>query len=75
MARKASIYQAQGNLQEAARVLSGINWQNSSGEVLSDQDCSRLERNYGEAIRFLQARMAQPFLSDREGPIFKGILL
>ena len=30
MAAKAKIYQAQGNLQEAARLLSGINEQTSS---------------------------------------------
>ena len=39
MAAKASIYQAQGNLQEAARLLSGINEQTSSGRP-SNQDHS-----------------------------------
>ena len=60
MAAKASIYQAQGNLQEAARLLSGINEQTpteNTFEIKIDQ--LRLERNYGEAIRLLQARLAQ----------------
>ena len=57
MARKARIYQAQGNLQEAARLLSGINWQTRSEDVLSDQ--LRYERKYDEAIRFLQAQLGR----------------
>jgi TolB-like protein/Tfp pilus assembly protein PilF/predicted Ser/Thr protein kinase len=59
MALKASIYQAQGNLQEAARFLAQTN------ERTPDEDTFRikitqlrLERNYGEAIRLLQARLA-----------------
>ena len=60
MAIKASIYQAQGNLQEAARFLSGINEQTPSGiAFLIKITQLRLERNYGEAIRLLQARLAQ----------------
>jgi len=55
---KAGIYQAQGNLQQAARFLSEMNEQTPSGDVLSDQ-LLRLERNYSEAIRLLQARLAQ----------------
>ena len=60
MASKASIYQAQGNLREAARLLSEINEQTPS-ETLSQSRSTqlRLERNYGEAIRLLQARLAQ----------------
>jgi TolB-like protein/cytochrome c-type biogenesis protein CcmH/NrfG len=59
--RKARIYLAQGNVQESARLLSGINWQTPSGEVLSDQ--LRIERRYGEAIQFLQAMLAQVHLA------------
>jgi tetratricopeptide (TPR) repeat protein len=60
MAAKASIYQAQGNLKEAARLLSGVNAQTPSGEsFLIKIGQLRLERNYGEAIRLLQARLAQ----------------
>src|SRR5206468_471191 len=60
MAAKASIYQAQGNLQEAARLLSGVSAQAPSGDTVSIKfDQFRLERNYGEAVRLLQARLAQ----------------
>ena len=59
MAAKASIYQAQGNLQEAARFLSEIN--ETSPRIAFGIKITqlRLERNYGEAIRLLQARLAQ----------------
>ena len=60
MASKASIYQAQGNLQEAARFLSGINEQTPNEDTFAIKiNQLRLERNYGEAIRLLQARLAQ----------------
>jgi TolB-like protein/Tfp pilus assembly protein PilF len=53
MALKACIYQAQGNLQEAASFLSGTN------EQIPDKITQlRLARNYGEAIRLLQDRLA-----------------
>jgi TolB-like protein/cytochrome c-type biogenesis protein CcmH/NrfG len=69
IAGKVWIYQAQGNLQEAARLLSGINWQNSRADVLWDQ--LRLERNYGEAIRFLQAILTQVDLTREETADFQ----
>jgi tetratricopeptide (TPR) repeat protein len=57
---KASIYQAQGNLQEAARLLLGVNEQTRNAGAFQTQITQlRLERNYGEAIRLLQARLAQ----------------
>jgi tetratricopeptide (TPR) repeat protein len=59
MAEKASIYQAQGDLQEAARLLSEINEQTPSVTFQVKTDQLRLERNYGEVIRLLQARLAQ----------------
>ena len=60
MVGKACIYQAQGNLQEAARLLSGINGQTSDeGRFDAKIVQLRLERNYVEAIRLLQARLAQ----------------
>jgi serine/threonine protein kinase/Tfp pilus assembly protein PilF len=60
MAAKAGIYQAQGNLQEAARFLSGINEQSPSEATFTIKITHlRLKRNYGEAIRLLQARQAQ----------------
>jgi tetratricopeptide (TPR) repeat protein len=55
---KASIYQAQGNLEEAARLLAGVHEQTDiiyGAKIIQ----LRLERNYGEAIRLLQARLAQ----------------
>jgi serine/threonine protein kinase/Tfp pilus assembly protein PilF len=60
MAFKASIYQAQGNLREAAELLSQINAQTPSTIALVIKMTQlRLERNYAEAIQFLQARLAQ----------------
>jgi serine/threonine protein kinase/Tfp pilus assembly protein PilF len=60
IAAKAGTYQAQGNLQEAARFLSEINEQTPSDETFDTKIAQlRLERNYGEAIRLLQARLAQ----------------
>jgi serine/threonine protein kinase/Tfp pilus assembly protein PilF len=60
MAAKATIYQAQGNLQEAARLLTQITTQTRNGDtVLIKFDQLRLERNYGDAIRLLQAWLAQ----------------
>ena len=60
MAAKASIYQAQGNLQEAARFLSEINWQTPNGDTVAIKiNQLRLERNYSEAVQLLQARLAQ----------------
>ena len=60
MALKASIYQAEGNLREAAELLSQINAQTPSTIALVIKMTQlRLERNYAEAIQFLQARLAQ----------------
>ena len=60
MALKASIYQAQGKLQEAARFLSGINEEIPNENTFQIKIGQlRLERNYREAVRLLQARLAQ----------------
>jgi TolB-like protein/Tfp pilus assembly protein PilF len=60
MAVKASVYQAQGNLQEAAKLLSETNAQTPSAiAFLIKMTEFRLERNLGEAIRLLQARLTQ----------------
>jgi serine/threonine protein kinase/Flp pilus assembly protein TadD len=60
MAAKASIYQAQGNLQKAAKLLSEVSAQTLSGDTVSIKfDQLRLERNYSEAVRLLQTRLAQ----------------
>jgi len=59
IATKASIYQAQGNLQEAAGFLSNID-QQAGGDTFEIKIIQlRLERNYREAIQLLQARLAQ----------------
>jgi serine/threonine protein kinase/Tfp pilus assembly protein PilF len=58
MASKASIYQAQGDVQEAARFLSEKIGP-TSGDISVKVLQFRLERNYGEAVRLLQARLAQ----------------
>src|SRR6266576_2635681 len=60
MASKASIYQAEGNLQEAAKSLVEVNAQtNSDAAVRIKLTQLRLERNPTEAIRLVQAREAR----------------
>jgi serine/threonine-protein kinase len=60
LAAKARIYQAQGNLPEASRLLSGINEQTPSEISLATKIYQlQFERNYGEAIRLLQVRLGQ----------------
>jgi serine/threonine protein kinase/uncharacterized protein HemY len=60
MALKAGIYQAQGNLQAVARLLSGINGQTPNESTFQTKITQlQLERNYGEAVRLLQVRLAQ----------------
>src|SRR5205814_9542355 len=59
MGAKASIYQAQGNLQEAAKLLVGVNAHTPSRLLFETKIVQlRLERNLSEAIRLLQARLA-----------------
>jgi tetratricopeptide (TPR) repeat protein len=59
MAGRASIYQGEGNLQQAAKCLSGTKETSSpfAFEIKTVQ--LRLERNYSEAVRLLQARLVQ----------------
>jgi serine/threonine protein kinase/tetratricopeptide (TPR) repeat protein len=60
MAGKASIYQAQGNLSEAASLLSEVSAETPAEETFHIKITQlRLERNYAQAIRLLQARRAQ----------------
>ena len=60
IASKTCIYQAQGNLHEAAKLLENVNTQTNSDNVFATMITQlRLERNYGEAVRLLQARLAQ----------------
>jgi TolB-like protein/Tfp pilus assembly protein PilF len=60
IASKVGIYQAQGNLQEAAKLLSEVNAQTQSYiPFLINITELRLERKLGEAIRLLQALQTQ----------------
>jgi TolB-like protein/Tfp pilus assembly protein PilF len=66
MAGKAGICQAQGNLREAAALLSEINEQIPNEDNFYIKVLQlRFERKYDEAIRLLQARRAQ-FRSDNQ---------
>ena len=61
MASKAGIYQAEGNLEQAGKFLSQINPQTPSPVAFGIKMTQlRLERNYLEVIRLLQARQARP---------------
>jgi tetratricopeptide (TPR) repeat protein len=66
MASKAYIYQAQGNLREAAKFLTEVNAQTPSANVFGAKVFQlSLERNHGEAVRLMQTRLAQfHFLSE-----------
>ena len=60
MALKASIYQAQGNLQESAKLLVQVNAQTDSDMAVRVKLAQlRLERNQTEAVRFVQPRQAR----------------
>src|SRR5438552_4803216 len=60
IALKASIYQAEGNLQEAAKLLVQVNAQtNSDAAVRIKLAQWRLERSQTEAIRYVQPRPAR----------------
>jgi tetratricopeptide (TPR) repeat protein len=62
MAFKANPYQAEGNLEEAAKVLSEINAQTRSTTAFAIKIAQlRLERNLGETLQLLQARQAQHY--------------
>ncbi len=60
MAFEASVYQAQGNLEQAAKYLSDITAETPFDGAFSTKMVQlRLERNHAEAVRLLQARLAQ----------------
>jgi tetratricopeptide (TPR) repeat protein len=73
---KARIYQAEGNLEQAARFLSEITVQTpSEPDFIVKITQLRLERNYVEAVRLLQARQAQfHFASEIEKAINQELL-
>jgi len=59
MAAKASVYQAQGNLKKPPGLSQKLTGRTSpSAAFLTKITQLRLERNYGEAVRLLQARLA-----------------
>ena len=61
IASEARVYQAEGNLEQAAKFLLQINAQTPSPIALGIKMTQlRLERNYAEVIRLLQARQARP---------------
>ena len=67
MAAKATIYQAEGNLEKAAEILSKIDVQSPSYPFAARILQLTLERNLSEAIKLLQARKTQfHFGSDLE---------
>jgi tetratricopeptide (TPR) repeat protein len=68
MALKASMYQAEGNLQESAKLLIDVNERATSTNAFeAKRNQLRLERNHAEAIRLLHARLAQvPSLAEWE---------
>jgi TolB-like protein/Tfp pilus assembly protein PilF len=76
MALKANIHQAEGNLEQAGKLLSQINAQTPSTIALVIKITQlRLERNYAEAIQFLQARLAQfHSASDTDKAITQAVL-
>jgi serine/threonine protein kinase/Tfp pilus assembly protein PilF len=60
LAWKARIYQAQGNLEKAAKLLPRTNAETASDAAFEAKMTQlRLERNYSEAIRLYQARLVQ----------------
>ena len=60
MALRASIYQAEGNLQEAAKSLVQVGAETNSNEAVRIKLTQlRLERNFSEVTQFVQARQAR----------------
>ena len=60
MSLKGTVYQAQGNLEQAAELLPGITAETPfDGAFLIKMRQLRFERNHTEAVRSLQARLAQ----------------
>jgi serine/threonine protein kinase/Tfp pilus assembly protein PilF len=64
VASKAAVYQAQGNLQEATKLLADVNPQTASESAFGIKVTQlQLERNLTEAVRFREARQAQSHFS------------
>ena len=70
IASKAAIYQAEGNLPEAAKLVAQVNEQTNSDIAVRVKLAQlRLERNVPEAVRFVQTRQARLQFAS---PIEKG---
>ena len=76
LAAKASIYQAEGNLEQATRFLSEITVQTRSEvDFIVKITQLKLERNYAEAVRLLQSRQTQfHFVSEIEKTLNQEVL-
>src|SRR5437899_2049244 len=76
LASKAGIYQAQGNLTQAARCLEGVNALTPSYEAVPQKvDQLIFERNYPGAVQLLETRFAQfQFGSELEVVAFQDFL-
>jgi TolB-like protein/predicted Zn-dependent protease len=76
MAFKAGIYQGQGNLEEAAKLLPDVSAENPSLFVFGGKVTQlRLERKLSEAVRLLQTRVTQyPFGAELEKGAFTVFL-
>jgi TolB-like protein/Flp pilus assembly protein TadD len=76
MCLKAAIYHTVGDLQEAAKLLVGVNAQTNWDAAFRVKVTQlRLERNYGEAVRFVQSRQTQfDFASEIEKSFNQVIL-
>jgi len=76
LASKAGIYQAQGNLTEAAKCLVNVNALTPSYEAVPAKVAQLVfERNYREAVQLLETRFAQfQFGSELEVGIFQELL-
>ena len=76
IAEKAAMYRAEGNLQEAAKLLAEVNAQTPSSTAFASKITQLiLERSLGEAVRLLQTRQAQfHFASEMERNAFQVFL-
>ena len=76
MGAKASIYQAQGNLPEAAKLLVDVNAGTPAQFRFETKIIQlRLERNLGEAVRLLQARVAQFHFGSQDEKVSEQVSL
>ena len=60
LAAEAKIYQAQGNLEQARKLLAGINTQTHSIDVIGTKNNQlMLERRFDDAVRLIQSRLTE----------------